>query len=161
MEEIATAAGISRQTVYAHFPSRDALVGALLDRVTKSVVATLDAADLDTGPVMEALMRLLRISWDTFAGEPFLLSLGRRSTGRIAPEHRQEFGARSIRARLEELFRRGQAEGELDATLPVQWMLGATLALSRAAGEEVRTGRLGSAEALAMLEQAVTRAFRP
>ncbi|HEY5985230.1 MAG TPA: helix-turn-helix domain-containing protein, partial [Streptosporangiaceae bacterium] len=31
MDEIARAAGVSRQTVYAHFPSRDTLIDAVIE----------------------------------------------------------------------------------------------------------------------------------
>src|ERR687893_349782 len=59
VEAIAAAAGVTRQTVYAHFPSRDTLLAAVLDRVTAETLATLDAVDLDAGSATEALLRLL------------------------------------------------------------------------------------------------------
>jgi hypothetical protein len=46
--EVAAAAGVTRQTVYAHFPSRDALIGALLHAAGAETVAAMDAARLDT-----------------------------------------------------------------------------------------------------------------
>lgn len=156
MEEVATAAGISRQTVYAHFVSRDALIDALLDRVTAKVVAAIDAADLADGPVMDALMRLLAIAWDTFAGEPFLL---RMAGSRPRPE-RPRTGD-TIRDRLEELFRRGQAEGDFDPELSVHWLLESSLSMSRVAGEQVRRGRMTSEDALRVLGLTIARAFRP
>ncbi|WP_262402027.1 TetR family transcriptional regulator [Actinomadura sp. CNU-125] len=56
---VATAAGVTRQTVYAHFPTRDRLLSGVLDHLTAATVAEMDAADLDTGPAAEALLRLL------------------------------------------------------------------------------------------------------
>src|SRR5215471_2822664 len=73
MEDIAVAAGVTRQTVYAHFPSRDALIGALLSTVGNDTVATMDAADLDTAAPADALRRWLDIGWDLISGHPFLL----------------------------------------------------------------------------------------
>src|SRR5690348_3716397 len=75
MGEIADAAGLTRQTVYVHFPSRDAIVKALTDRATDQVTAVLQAADLSRGPAAEALLRLVRISWETFEAQPFLLNM--------------------------------------------------------------------------------------
>ena len=83
LAEIAKTAGISRQTVYAHFPSRDALINALVDRATERVGAALDAADLDSGPATEALVRLMEVGWQTFDADPFLLHL---STPLVSPQ---------------------------------------------------------------------------
>ena len=44
MEDIATAAGVTRQTVYAHFPTRNALITALIDVAGAETVAAIDAA---------------------------------------------------------------------------------------------------------------------
>jgi hypothetical protein len=40
----------------------------------------LKAADLSQGPAAEALLRLVRISWETFEAQPFLLNMARRPT---------------------------------------------------------------------------------
>src|ERR1700691_968729 len=64
MEEIATAAGVTRQTVYAHFPSRDALIAALLHAAGAETVAAMDAARLDTVTPAEAVRRYLDIGWE-------------------------------------------------------------------------------------------------
>ena len=47
VEDIARAAGVSRQTVYAHFPSREALLDAVVERATAEVTAAFEAAALE------------------------------------------------------------------------------------------------------------------
>ena len=39
VEDIARAAGVSRQTVYAHFPSRETLLNAVIEQATAEVSA--------------------------------------------------------------------------------------------------------------------------
>ena len=46
-----------------------------------------------------------------------------------------------------DLIRRGQESGDLDATLAPGWLLTASLALGRAAEEEVKAGRMTIEEA--------------
>ncbi|OEV21023.1 TetR family transcriptional regulator, partial [Streptomyces nanshensis] len=50
VEAVATAAGVTRQTVYAHFPSRERLLAATLDRLTERTAAAMAAAEPDSGP---------------------------------------------------------------------------------------------------------------
>lgn len=155
MDDIAKAAGISRQTVYSHFPSRDALLKALLARVTERVVDAIDAADLDTGPAADALVRFLEIGWQAFKGDPFLLHLASppKSPEQERDQHEPILGP------LEQLIRRGQRAGEFDPKLPVSWLLSATIGLGHAAGEEVRAGRMTPDEAIATLRHSIPRLF--
>ncbi len=73
MEDIAAAAGVTRQTVYAHFPSRDALIAALLHAAGAETVAAIDAARLDTVPPPDALRQFLDIGWQLIRRNPYLL----------------------------------------------------------------------------------------
>jgi AcrR family transcriptional regulator len=70
MEEIARAGDVSRQTVDAHYRSRDALLAAVVDRIAAEGLAAIDAAQLDNGPPAEALVRLLDASWRALAAYP-------------------------------------------------------------------------------------------
>src|SRR6266498_5844792 len=63
MDEIAAAAGVARQTVYAHFRSRQALLDAVVERVTAEVVDTLGTVDLDAGTATAALRWWLDTAW--------------------------------------------------------------------------------------------------
>ncbi len=155
VEEIATAAGLTRQTVYAHFPSRDALLGALTDRATNRVTAALKDIDLSQGSASDALLRVVQLSWETFDREPFLLNM----PGPPAESNRDEQRHQPVFAALDDLVRRGQREGDFDPSLPATWIIAATTALGHAAGEQVRAGRMSSSQASAVLRRALRRLF--
>ena len=156
MEEIAKAARISRQTVYAHFPSREVLVRVLMDRAIDRMTAALDAAELDKLSASDALVRLLEISWQAFEVEPFLLSLPAAPSSPSEVRYQHE----PVLRQLERLVERGQREGDFDPDMPQNWILAATVALGHAAGEEARSGRMTVDQAKAALGQAVPRLFR-
>jgi AcrR family transcriptional regulator len=141
VEDIARAAGVSRQTVYAHFPSRDALLDAVIERATTEFTAAFDGAGLDEAPPAVALVRLLDAGWQVTARYPFVWYLPMVSTERDASRHAPVLG------RMLELIQRGQESGDLDPTLPPHWLLTASLALGRAAEEEVKAGRMTIEEA--------------
>lgn len=155
--EVATCAGISRQTLYAHFPSRDALINALIERATTRVVAALDAADLESGPADAALVRLLETGWQSFDTDPFLLHL---SAPPVSAEQDRDRHA-PILTRLSAVIERGQREGDIDPELAAGWVLAAVLALGHAAGEEVRAGRMDSTQAIEALRVSIPRVVRP
>src|SRR5258708_28109735 len=75
VEDIARAAGVTRQTVYAHFPSRDALIEAVTARATAEVAAAFETAGLDEAPPPVALTRLLDTGWPGAAPDPVLWHL--------------------------------------------------------------------------------------
>jgi AcrR family transcriptional regulator len=145
MEEIAAAAGVTRQTVYAHFPSRDALIGALLYAAGAETVAAIDAARLHTIPPADALRQFLDIGWELIRRYPFLLgpALTRNPPGSNDPH---DAGT----TRLERIIRRGQRTGDFDRTLPAAWLAVAIIGLFRAAAEQVAAGRLTTSNAAAL-----------
>ena len=145
MEDIAAAAGVTRQTVYAHFPSRDALIAALLHALGAETVAAIDAARLDTVPPADALRQFLDIGWDLIRRNPHLLgpALTRNPPGSNDPH---DAGT----ARLEQIIRRGQRAGDFDRTLPAAWLAIAIVGLVRTAAEQVAAGRLTTSKAAAL-----------
>ena len=137
MEEIAKAAGVSRQTVSAHHPSREALLDAVSERALGQAVAAIDAAEPERGPPAEALERLVAASWQTLERHARLLESMRahRTTAD------RDFHA-PILARLERLIRRGRRAGVFDRGQPTTWLLATVLALAHAAAGEVGAGRM-------------------
>ena len=145
MEDIAAAAGVSRQTVYAHFPSRDVLIAALLYAVGAETLAAIDAARLDAVPPADALRQFLDIGWELIRRHPYLLgpALTQNPPGSNDPHH-------AGTARLERIIRRGQRADDFDRTLPASWLAVAIVGLVRTAAEQVAAGRLTTSKAAAL-----------
>jgi len=153
MEDIATEAGVSRQTVYAHFPSRDALVGAILDTAGRELLDALDAARLDAVTPTEALSAFLEIGWQRLRRYyPLLVDSPSAHTQLVRdnPQH-------AVTTRLEQIIRRGQRTREFDRALPAAWLAVAVLGLGHTAAEQVASGRLTSRKALATLRASALR----
>jgi AcrR family transcriptional regulator len=152
MEDIATAAGVSRQTVYAHFTSRDALIAALIHAAGTETLGAIESGRLDTGPPVDALRHFLEIGWELIRGYPYLLgpALSRTPPGSDDPHS-------AGTARLEQLIRRGQRAGVFDRTLPATWLAEAIIGLFRTAAEQVAAGSLTTSEAAAMLRDSALR----
>ncbi|HWE89783.1 MAG TPA: TetR/AcrR family transcriptional regulator [Pseudonocardiaceae bacterium] len=153
--DIAAAAGVTRQTVYAHYPSRDALLAAVIDRATDDAIDAIDAARIEEGPAAEALTRFLDASWATLDRYPLLLNLPAIPTDPQADRDRHE----PVVARLHRLIRRGQDSGEFDPQLPPAWLLAATIALGHTAGEQVANRTMSADDAITTLKRSVLRLF--
>jgi AcrR family transcriptional regulator len=155
MEDIAGAAGVSRQTVYAHYSSREALLDAVSDRAMAQAVAAIDEAQPEQGPPAVALERLVAASWRTVGRHARLLD---SMHGQRSPEELHALHA-PILARLERLVRRGKRAGVFDRRQPTTWLLSTVLSLSHGAAAEVRAGRMSAEDAGRALTRSVLRVF--
>jgi AcrR family transcriptional regulator len=153
MDEIATAAGVTRQTVYAHFPSRDAVVGAVLDAAGGEVLAAIDAARLDTRTPTEALTGFLDIGWRLLRRYYPLLVDAPVAHTRLVRDHPHH----AVTRQLEEIIRRGQHTGDFDRVLPATWLASAILGLGHTAADQVAGGQLGARKAAATLRLSALR----
>ena len=153
MEDIASTAGVTRQTVYAHFPSRDALIAALLHAVGTETVAAMDAAGLDTAPPADALRRYLDIGWQLIQSYPFLLGPALARSPQPGDTEAHQAGT----DRLEQIIRRGQRMADFDRTLSAAWLAVAVVGLVRTAAEQVSAGRLTASQAAPMVLDSALR----
>lgn len=142
IDDIAKAAGVGRMTLYGHFPNRAELVEAALVDALRVGEETLSDVDL-SGDARDALTRLLQSSWSLVAESATLLQAaqGVLPAGRLLQLHN------APSERVEQLLRRGQADGVFRSDLPITWLVSAVHYLLHGAAEEQRTGRLDAADA--------------
>jgi len=143
MVEIARAAGVGRVTLYGHFPSKEALVDALVAHAVARADAALDAVDLDQGSAPQVLARLLGSAWRILDEHRQLMRIGPRHLGqeRMRAHHDQAM------SRVEQLIGRGQRDGEIRDDLPRDWLVTVFYTLLHAAADEVNADRLDPAQA--------------
>lgn len=114
MDQIARAAGVVRRTVYGHFPSRDALIAALVDDAAQAVARAHSQGREGVDDPAEALAGATLSVWEIADRYRLLVSLAQRSITmegikqRLAP----------VREQCVALLRRGQEEGVFHSPLP-------------------------------------------
>jgi AcrR family transcriptional regulator len=145
---------VTRQTVYAHYPSRKALLAAVVDRVTAEVAVALGEIDIDSGTAAQALERWVQSSWLLVHRYPVLLT---PAVAAAAPEGDEYARHLPIIDSLQRLLRRGRRTGEFDNAHPPGWYVAAIIGLGHAAGEEAAAGRMSIAKAGRAFADAVRR----
>jgi AcrR family transcriptional regulator len=105
MNDVATAAGVARATVYRYFPNREALLDALAEAALGSVDAGLVSARIDEVAPEEGLARVVRALVEL--GNSFVL------LARERPRSDPERFERVITQPLRRLVERGQADGQI------------------------------------------------
>jgi AcrR family transcriptional regulator len=144
---VAKLAKVSRVTVYAHFQTWEALLEAVVRRAVERCAAVLAAADLGSGPPLDALDRMLTTGWQVLARNG--ATVGAAVTYLSSAAMRRSHHA--VQHQFAELLDRGRADGSFRTDLPVSWLVTGTFALIHACAEEVLAGRLDPAQAASVL----------
>jgi len=144
---VAQQAGVSRVTVYSHFPTWEALLEAAVARAVNRTMTALQAAGIDDGPPAHALERMLAASWQHLARYSAMAQAVGEQLSPEAVARTHQAAHHTIGA----LVQRGQADGSFRTDLPAGWLITASIALIHACAEEVRAGRISDGEAAAIL----------
>ncbi len=118
---VAQATGVARGTIYRYFPTRQALLGAVLDQALLKAEHHVAQANLATVPVAEGLARAVRAL--VALGDDFLILVRQRLlSGQDIPA----FSA------VVALLERGRQAGELRSDVPLSCQVEALYALVHA-----------------------------
>ncbi len=142
MAEIARQAGVVRATIYVHFPTRELLLDAVMERAVADVAQATSDAEPQRGDPKEALERVLRATWKELGRFHALLAI---NTSRLSAEelHRRHL---PVTTQLAPLIERGQKKGVFRSDLPVSWHLAVIRAIVHTASAELQSGRISEAE---------------
>jgi AcrR family transcriptional regulator len=148
---VAAQAGVSRVTVYAHFPTWEALLEAAVERAVRRTMTALVATDPTTGPPVQALERMLAAAWQHLARYG---AMAQAVAEQLSPD-----ALTSTHQAVGGLLDRGRADGSFRTDLPAAWLVTACIALIHACAEEVRAGRIGERDAARILTATVRDLF--
>lgn len=142
MAEIARRAGVVRATIYVHFPTREALLDAVMEHAVAEVAEATREAEPTRGEPEEALQRVLRATWQKLDQFHALLAI---NTARLSAKelHRRHL---PVTSQFAPLIERGQEEGVFRSDLPVSWHLAVLRAIVHTASAELQSGRISEAE---------------
>jgi len=158
MAEVATAAGISRATVYRHFANREALIEAIRQEAVEQGERALVDCRLDEGTAAEALGRLVR-AWLDLAERYSLPQLAWQPELHRSDEARER-QRRAFWAPLVALVERGHASGEFNTALPPEWIMRVFGALVLTATRAVGAGSLRREDAADLVLRTMLEGLR-
>jgi AcrR family transcriptional regulator len=142
-------------TLYGHFPTREALVEAVVVHAVAAARSVLAAADLDTGPAGQRLHELALTSWRILNDHRQLMLVGNRYLG----AERMRALHDPVLAHVRRLIVRGQRDGEFRSDAPLAWLLATCYALIHAAADEVNAGRINEKAAGALIATTLSAAL--
>jgi TetR/AcrR family transcriptional regulator, mexCD-oprJ operon repressor len=142
MAEIARRAGVVRATIYAHFPTRESLLDAVMEDATGQVAQAIREAEPERGEPKEALERVLLATWQQLSQfhNVLAINVGRLSTREL---HRRHL---PMTSQLVPLAERGQAAGVFRGDVSATWLIAVVRAVVHTASSELQAGRVSQAE---------------
>ena len=140
MADVGVAAGVSRATVYRHFPTREALVAAIHSQAVEQSEAALQACRLEEDSATEALRRLCTAWLDV--AERYAFAQLTNQPGMGFDEQTRERSRQILGAPLCALFERGKTAGEFSPALSTEWCVRSFGALLLAGARAVADGTL-------------------
>ena len=142
MADIARRAGVVRATIYMHFPTREALLDAVMEHSTAQVAEATRQADPERGNAKDALERVLLATWEQLSQfhNVLQINISRLSAKEL---HRRHL---PITSQFIPLLERGQAEGVFRSDVSALWLIAVLRAIVHVASTELQAGRLTQAE---------------
>jgi AcrR family transcriptional regulator len=144
---VATEAGVSRVTVYAHFATREALLEAVVERAVQRAAVALDAAEPERGDPVEALERVVAVAWAEIDRQGAIAQAAAEQLSPAALARAHE----ALHHRLGHLVERGRDSGAFRTDLPARWLVTSWIALTHACADDVRAGALEAEQAPRLL----------
>jgi TetR/AcrR family transcriptional regulator, mexCD-oprJ operon repressor len=156
MAAIARAAGVSRVTLYSHFPTLEAAVGVAVERALSDARAATSDLDMSGAPP-RALADLVASHWESLARFQALYAAAAEllDPRELRALHDPLFGS------VGDLIRRGQAAGDFRADLPAEWLIASIYALMHQAADELSAGRLSRRQVPRVLIESVLALTAP
>lgn len=145
LAEVATAAGVGRTTVHRAFPTRDALLDALVVTARERIEEAFDQARLQEGAVPEAFARLLAVLL------PLADEFGLLASNEVWHKPELHSAWDHLDRQLSALVDRGRAEGTLRPDLPTPLVVDAFAGLVWSIGCGISDGRIAARTAPADL----------
>jgi TetR/AcrR family transcriptional regulator, mexCD-oprJ operon repressor len=143
MSDIAAAAGVGRVTIYGHFPSRRALLEAVVHRALEAANAALNEIDLSGDPG-EAFARLVDATWQVTLRSGNLIIAANKA---LPVTTVREAHTGGLEERVRQLLAAGQRSGAFRSDLSADWLMATFHAVMHAAANEIDAGRLERADA--------------
>ena len=150
LAEVATAAGVGRTTLHRYFATREDLIHALADEAVDCVADAIAEARPDSGPVLDALRRVV----------DRLVELG--PYVRFLNADPVVYDSPDLARRWYEAFdpvaaavRRGQADATVRSDLPVDWVVDLLGGAVITAWDSVHEGRLAAGRACDVVARSV------
>jgi len=142
MAEIARRAGVVRATIYMHFPTRESLLDAVMEKATGQVAQAIREAEPERGEPVEALERVIRATWKELSQFHGVLAI---NIGRLSPT---ELRRRHLPMTTQfiPLLERGQADGVFRSDVSAEWLIAVIRAIVHLASTELHAGRLSQAD---------------
>ncbi|MFF9815835.1 TetR/AcrR family transcriptional regulator [Streptomyces sp. NPDC014006] len=114
MDQIARAAGVVRRTVYGHFPSREALIGTLVDQAVQALAAAHAGGREGVDDPAEAVARSVLAVWEIADRYRLLVALAQRTVTMQGIRERLT----PVRENSVRLLQQGLDEGVFTSPLP-------------------------------------------
>jgi AcrR family transcriptional regulator len=146
--------GVARATLYAHFPTREALIAAVTDRAIAESAAAIGAANPGLGEPVEALERVLAAAWRMLGNYHALVAIN----ASLGPERLRALHE-PVLGQIAPIVERGRRSGAFDASAPLHWQLTVVLEVVHTASREASAGRLPEDVAERALLASVTGAL--
>lgn len=154
---VAAEAKVSRPTVYAHFPDRQQLVEAVVERTVSHVTAAIASAAPGEGAAGDALDRLVAASWAELGRHEVI---GQAASRELSAEamHRAHHAPLKM---LHQLLERGQADGSFRTDVPGELLVSVALAVIHTTADATRHGIIAGEAAGRTVERLISELWRP